>query len=226
MGYLYILSEGERDELFYELIAERVTGLTFERPSEFRVRLGENWRTVQAKGRVLLSLVKRWKEQQDVAVIIAIDNDRAPGHPGSLPHPRPLVGHDLKKPPRFPAVTQMLTEALGTDRSIWPVEVAIAMPVEMIESWILLLCDPQRSLLPLFADATQASARAYHGTTPPPQLKDLCKTEAAALSKPLDEYFWHAAEQDIEAAAAISPSFKMFVEELKQWRCTPPTSPA
>ena len=59
MSYLYILSEGERDELFYELIVKRVTGCTFERPSDFRARPGENWKTVQAKGRVLLSLVKR-----------------------------------------------------------------------------------------------------------------------------------------------------------------------
>ena len=37
------------------------------------------------------------------------------------------------------------------------------------------------------------------------------------VEKSLDEYFWHAAEQDIEAAVAVSPSFRMFVEELRQW---------
>lgn len=226
MAFLYILSEGDRDEIFYDLIAERVTGRSYERPSDFRLRRGANWKTALAGGRMLLNRVKHWKEPQDVAVILAIDNDRAPGHPGSPPHPRPLVGHDLKKPPRFPAVTQMLTETLGADRSAWPIDVAVAMPVEMIESWVLLLCNPQRPALPLFAEATQASARAYYGTTPSPQLKNLCKTEAAALAKPLDEYFWHATEQDIEAAAAISPSFRMFVDELEQWRRTPPTSPA
>ena len=227
MSYLYILSEGERDELFYELIVKRVTGCTFERPSDFRARPGENWKTVQAKGRVLLSLDKRWKDQQDIAVIIAIDNDRAPGHPGSLlPHPRPLVGHDLKKEPRYPALTKMVTEALGTDRDTWPVDVTVGMPVEMIESWVLLLSNPYRPVLPLFGEAIQPSTRAYYGVTPPPQLKDLCKTEAADLGKQLDEYFWHATEQDIETATTVSPSFKMFVDELKSWRCPPPTSPA
>lgn len=112
MAYLYILSEGERDELFYDLIAERVAGFTFERPSDFRLRHGANWKTALAGGRLLLNRVKHWNEPQDVAVILAIDNDRAPGHPGSLPHPRPLVGYDLKKPPRYPAVKKMVTDAL------------------------------------------------------------------------------------------------------------------
>ena len=223
MAWLYILSEGERDELFYELIAERVTGRTYQRPSDFRLRRGANWKTALAGSRLLLNQVKHWKGPQDVAVIITVDNDRAPGHPGSLPHPRPLVGHDLKKPPRYPAVMKMVSEALGADRSAWPVDVAVGIPVEMIESWVLLLCDPGRSELPLFAEASQQSARAYYGTAPPPQLKDLCKTEAAALGKPLDEYFWRAAEQDIEAATVASQSFKMFLEELKQWRGHPPS---
>jgi hypothetical protein len=218
MAFLYILSEGERDELFYDLIAERVTGQRFERPSDFRLRHGANWKTALAGGRLLLSRVRHWTESQEVAVILAVDNDRAPGHPGALPPPRPLVGQDLRKSPRYPAVRQMVTDALGTDRTTWPVDVAVAMPVEMIESWVLLLCDPSRQALPLFAEAIQPSARAYYGATPPPQLKDLCQAEAAAMQKPLDEYFWHAAEKDIEAAIAVSPSFRMFVDELKQWR--------
>jgi hypothetical protein len=217
MVYLYILSEGERDELFHELIAERVTGCTFERPSDLRLRHGANWKTAMAGGRLLLNRVKHWKESQDVAVILAVDNDRAPGHPGSLPYPRPLVGHDLKKQPRYPAVVKMIADALGTDRETWPVDVAVAMPVEMIESWVLLLSNPQRPALPFFAEAIQPSARAYYGATPPPQLKDLCKAEAAAIGKHLDEYFWHSAEQDWEAAAGVSRSFGMFLEDLKQW---------
>ena len=221
MAFLYILSEGERDEFFYDLNAERVTGRTYERPSDFRLRHGANWKTALAGGRLLLNGIKHWKEPQDVAVILAVDNDRAPGHPGSLPLVHPLVGHDLKKPPRYPAVMKMVTDALGTDRGTWPVDVAVAMPVEMIESWVLLLCDPNRPVLPLFAEAIQPSARAYHGATPPPQLKDLCKAEAAALQKPLDDYFWHAAEKDIEATIAVSPSFRMFVEELQKWRRPP-----
>lgn len=218
MGYLYILSEGERDELLYELIVEKVTGRTFERPSDFRLRHGANWKTALAGGRLLLNLVKKWAGQQGVAVVLAVDNDRSPDHPGAVPHSRPLVGHDLKKPARYPAVMKMVADALGSDRSQWPVDVAVAMPVEMIESWVLLLCNPQRPALPIFAEASQPSARAYHGGQPPLQLKDLCKQEAAVLGKVLDEFFWHAAEQDLEAACAASASLQMFVDEIRQWR--------
>lgn len=218
MGYLYILSEGERDELFYELVAERVTGRVFERPADFRLRQGANWKTALAGGRLLLNQVKHWNEPQDVAVILAVDNDRAPGHPGATePHPRPLVGRDLKKPARYPAVIKMVTDALGANRDAWPVDVAVAMPVEMIESWVLLLSNPQRPILPLFAEANQVSARAYYGASPPPQLKDLCEAEAVALGKSLEEYFWHAAEQDIDAAANVSQSLNMFLDQIRSW---------
>ena len=91
MAWLYILSEGERDELFYDLVAERVTGRGFERPSDFRLRCGANWKSALAAGRLLLNRVKHWGGAQDVAVILAIDNDRAPGHPGSLRTPDPAV---------------------------------------------------------------------------------------------------------------------------------------
>ena len=81
MAYLYILSEGERDELFYELIVERVTGCTFERPSDFRFRHGANWKTALAGGRLLLNRVKHWNEPQDVAVVLSVDTIALPDTP-------------------------------------------------------------------------------------------------------------------------------------------------
>jgi hypothetical protein len=219
MAYLYILSEGERDELLYDLLAERVTGRKFDRPEEFRLRHGANLKTALAGGRLLLNRFRHWREPQEVALILAIDNDRAPGHPGASAHPRPLVGHDLKKAARYPAVVNMVEDALGRDRSQWPVDVAIAMPVEMIESWVLHLHDPQRAALPIFAEAAQASAKRYHGNQhSPPQLKDLCKQEAAAKGLRLEEFFWHAGEQPLDPVIAVSPSFRMFVDEIRQWR--------
>lgn len=170
MGFLYILSEGERDGLFYELMAERVTGLAFERPTDLRLRHGANWKSALAGSRLLLNRVKHWTEPQNVAVILAIDNDRTRGHPGAVPGAQPVIGHDLRKQPRYPAVIKMIADALGSDRAKWPVDVAVAVPMEMIESWILLLCDPHRPALPVFADARQAIARECHGTSPPPQL--------------------------------------------------------
>lgn len=221
MAVLYILSEGARDELFFDILAERITGNAYDPAEDFRLRKGANWKTVIAVGRLLLNLVKHWTEPQEIAVILAIDNDRSPGHPGAVPPPRPLTGLDLKKAARYPAVVQMIEDTLGKDRKQWPVDLALAMPVEMIESWVLLLWDPHRAALPIFAEAIQPSARAYYGKPPPPQLKDLCKTEAAGRARTLEEFFWHAAEQDINAAAAASPSLQMFVTELRGWRKYP-----
>ena len=217
--YLFILSEGTRDEMFYELVAERVTGSSFQSTTDFRLREGANRKTAMASARLLMSEVKRWKEQQDVAVIIAVDNDRSPDHPGATTNSsRPLPRHDLKKPPRYPALVKIVEDALGSDHSLWPVDVALAVPVEMIENWALLLMNPTRPQLPLFAEASQPIAREYYGSTPPPQLKDLRDAEAKAQGLSLDEFFRQAAKQDLDAAASVSPSFALFLTDLRGWR--------
>ena len=130
---LYILSEGTRDEMFYELVAERATGISFQNSTDLRLREGANWKTAMAGAFLLMSRVKQWKGQQDVAVIIGVDNDRAPDHPGAMTHsPRQLPAHDRKKAPRHPALVKIVEDALGPDRNQWPVDVALAVPVEMI----------------------------------------------------------------------------------------------
>ncbi len=57
----------------------------------------------------------------------------------------------------------MLEIALGPNRNSWPVDVALAMPVEMIESWLLVLLNPDCPELPLFSEARQALPRLYYG---------------------------------------------------------------
>lgn len=215
--YLYILCEGERDEMFYELLAERATGMTFEQPTDLRLRHGSNWKTAMAGARLLMNRIKHWQGSQAVSVIIAVDNDRAPQHPASPIYERILSRVDQNKAPRFNALKQMVEEALGPDRTQWPVNVALAIPVEMIESWVLTLLDPHRGALPVFAEAKQRTARDYHGGHAPPQLKDLCQ-EAKGPEESLYDLFWRATEQDLEVASAASRSLQMFVDELKQWR--------
>lgn len=217
--YLYILCEGELDEMFYERLCERLTGCSFEIPADFRVRRGSNWRTAMAAARLLLTkVIKHWQGNQNVGVVIAVDNDRAPGHPGSKPPKRALPPNDLKKEPRYTMLRTMIRDALGQDENVWPVKVALAVPVEMIESWVLTLIDPARTDdLPLFSLATQHSARLYHGGKAPPQLKDMRDSEAASLGMTQGEFFWHAAEQDIVAAEQASPSLNMFCEDLRRW---------
>ena len=221
--YLYILSEGERDELFYERLAERVTGMTFEQPTDLRLRHGANWKTAMAGARLLMNRIKHWKEPQAVSVIIAVDNDRAPKHPASPTYERMLSNVDQNKAPRHQSLVQIVESALGPDRAKWPVDVALAVPVEMIESWVLLLLDPNRPSLPIFAQAVQKTARDYYSGHPPPQLKDLCES-ARVPDESLADLFWRAAEQDLEAAAMASLSLKMFIDELKQWSLKASTS--
>lgn len=218
--YLYILCEGERDEMFYERLCERITGQTYLQPTDLRVRQGSNWRTAMAEAKLLINRFTHWKEPQEVAVIIAVDNDRAPGHPGSeISHCRPLPPLDLKKPSRYSALTEMLEKALGPDRSEWPVDVALAMPVEMIESWLLVLLNPQCPELPLFSEAGQALPKLYYGGNPPPQLKDLRDLEAKKLNLNLDELFYHAADKgNLGGLAERSPSFELFRRDLEIWR--------
>jgi hypothetical protein len=220
MAFLYVLSEGEGDDLFIDLICERVTGQKFERTEEFRLRPGSNFKTALADARLLLNRFRKWSGPQDVAVVIAIDNDRAPGHPGAVELARPRMGSDCKKSPRFPDLQKQIEGTLGPDREKWPVDVAVAMPVEMIESWILILHNANRRALPVFKRANQPLARLYYGGSPSPQLRDLCEAEAAEHGLTFQEFFWKAvADGDINAAETASPSLKMFLDEVREWRC-------
>jgi hypothetical protein len=161
--HLHILSEGADDEMFYEHLAEVVTGKVFALSTEYPLRHGANWKTALANARMLLSRFRHWKEKQDIAVIIAVDNDRAPQHPGGRVYPQPLPPSDLKKPARYTAILSMVEEYLGKDPHQWPVAVALAVPVEMIESWVLTLLDPQCEELPPFAEASKKTAQSERG---------------------------------------------------------------
>ncbi len=217
--YLYILCEGENDEMFYERLAERVTGLSFETPTDFRLRRGSNFKTAIANARLLLDRVRHWTGKQEVSVILAVDNDRASGHPGSEPPPQNLPKFDRKKEARYPALQKMLEEKLGPDRTQWPVEAALAMPVEMIESWLLVLLNSDRDELPLFSKAQDKITREFYGKSPPPpQLKDLRDEEARTRGIRVDELFLKAADVgDLARLAELSPSFALFERELRAW---------
>lgn len=215
--YLYTLCEGELDEIFYERIAEHITGFSFHSDQEFRLRHGANWKTALANAKLLLNRVRHWTDKQDVAVIIAVDNDRAPDHPEGRTYPLPLPKFDRQKEPRHRKLVFMLEESMGKDRSKWPVDVALAVPVEMIESWVLLLLNPEYDTLPPYSEASSPLAERYYGSRPPPQLKDLRDEAAKSRGLNLDELFWQAAGEDLEAAAKVSPSLRLFLDDLKAW---------
>ncbi len=214
---LYILSEGERDELFYERLCERLTGFTFSRPDEFRSRHGSNWKSALILARILLDRYRHVSAPQEIAVMIAIDNDRAPGHPGGRAYPRPLPPHDTNKEPRYPKLQAMVNEKLGADPAARNVHAVIAMPVEMIESWLLPLLNAAHSdeSLPPFSEADSSIARAYYGGNAPEQLKDLREAERKARKVDLDTLFFDAADTSDLARLNGSKSFAVFREHAE-----------
>jgi hypothetical protein len=218
---LCILSESGRDEMFYERIAERVLDESFmaiELPVMVKTQRNAPWKEVLNLAQKTIKRLQGWDGQQHMALIIAVDNDRAPGHPGAKPPARTLPPQDRKKAARYSALKQLLETQLGIDRAAWPIDIALAVPVEMIESWVLLLLDPNRGDLPIFAEADQASAMTYYNGHPPKQLKDLCQEQAKSAGESRDQLFDRAAEQDLSVAEAASPSLKMFIDDLRAWR--------
>lgn len=215
---LYILCEGERDELFYERLCERLSGFTFSRPEEFRLRNGSNWKTAIAGARLLLERFSRWKTPQQIALLIAIDNDRAPGHPGGRTYPRPFPAHHRQKEPRYAKLQTLVNGKLGSDPATRNVQAVIAMPVEMVESWLLLLLEPSRTeeSLPPFAEADSAIAREYYGKEPPAQLKNLREAVRQQRGVDDDALFFDAADTgDLQRLAAASRSFAVFREQAE-----------
>lgn len=218
---LCILSESGRDEMFYERIAERALNESFmaiDLPVMVKTQRNAPWKEVLNLAQKTIKRLQHWEGQQHMALIIAVDNDRAPGHPGAKPPARTLPPQDQKKAARYSALKQLLETQLGSDRKTWPMDIALAVPVEMIESWVLILLDPSRGELPIFAEADQASAITYYNGHPPKQLKDLCQEEAEAANVSRDQLFDRAAERDLTAAEAASASLKMFVDDLRAWR--------
>jgi hypothetical protein len=216
--HLYILCESRLDQEFYLRLASRITGLEFELNQEFPLRPGSSFDTAMAHARLLIKTrFKYFTSKQDIAFIVAVDNDRSPGHPHVHSYPRILPKSDLKKEPRYPQLMRMLYDDLGQNRAEWSVDVALAVPVEMIESWVLMLLDPNRDELPPFSDADSPIARNYYNGKPPAQLKDLCLMELKKRDCRKNELFRIASEADLEAVSEVVPSLRLFVDELKAW---------
>lgn len=217
--YLYILCEGGRDQLVFERLAERVTGCSFVSDGEFRLRQGSNFKTATAAARLLLNRFSHYREPQEIGLIIAIDNDRAPGHPGCVDPLQPFTRMDAKKAARYGALRNLIDEKLGADVAERTVRVALTIPVEMIESWVLRLLGPDSGELPIFKKANSASAKEYHHPiSPPPQLGDLVGAEAAERGVSLDDLFFEAADQgDLDALEGRSRSYALFASDLREW---------
>jgi hypothetical protein len=225
MNYLHLLSEDDNDDVFYRSCLSKITAQSYEVISK-RLRKGGGLREVRKKLPILLNQLKYTGEVPNTFFLVAIDNDRSPIHAN---HERSgdlskLSKADQKKDCRYCEVGRVIESVLGSDRGAWPIPGVIAIPVEMIESWQLLICNPnqydQEQNLPIFPEKSKSSARLYH--TPsnvPEQLKDLVDKEKArqGLRSTLDFYRYCADKLDVTDLMARSPSFTQFAQQVAVW---------
>ncbi len=223
--YLYLLSEDDNDDLFYQGCLQKITGQPFE-IIPLRIRKGGGIGAVRKSLPILLQQIQYSGVQEQSRFVVALDNDRSPIHPDHL---RPadfsqLPKADQKKACRHCELEQVAMAKLGAARKQWPIQGAIAVPVQMLEAWLLLITAPEtysnETGLPLFSEKSSSSAKHYHSSQKPPeQLKDLKRKEKKRLGIGSDRDFcqYCVDQLDPESLATLSPSFQMFMDEIKSW---------
>jgi len=225
MSLLYLVSESDNDAFFYALCAEKLTGNLFE-PVPLKNRKGAGVSAVRKQLRyALLGARAAAGGAEPVAFIAAMDNDRAP-HPENAALPPMGTGLDRARlseeergrASRLDWLEQLVMEVLTPNREAWPLWVALAVPVEMIESWIVRAPrehPPQPT--PHFSLAESERARIYYApAAPPPQWKDLAAIEKGDTDQ-RDFYARVVHELDAATLATRSLSFRMFKEWLDRW---------
>ncbi|MDI1315374.1 hypothetical protein [Prosthecobacter sp.] len=221
MPFIYIVAESEGDALFYLTCAERVHGTAFEYKF-IDSRLGTGIAKARKMMRHMFAAIRNsGGGGPGIFWIAALDNDRAPQHPDGARPFGTLSASDQRKTNRH---AELLAEASSHNVSR---PGAIAVPVEMIESWVLQALSPGARLdLPAFAEQEAALAIHYyrlnHRSSPPPQLKDLA--DAAMRKRGCSDWYEFlievASQLDAETLAQQSRSFALFLDDLKRWKLT------
>ncbi len=219
MACIYIVAESESDTLFYVACAERIKGTAFDF-EHYTSRRGTGIHQARRMLHYMLADVRNASAGgPGIFWIAALDNDRAPQHPDGARPPGKLSGIDQRKTNRH-----LELQAEVTKQNI-SCPGAIAVPVEMIESWVLQALSPNKALeLPPFAEQTGALAITYYkqnrNATPPPQLKDLAKEamKQSGCANWAEFLIEVASTLDADALAAQSRSFAMFRDALAAWQ--------
>ncbi|MCB0188154.1 MAG: hypothetical protein KDE31_27990 [Caldilineaceae bacterium] len=169
--------------------------------------------------RIVLQELQRTGRQENTYLVVTFDNDRASTHPHHETR-NDLNSIEKPKPCRVCALQREIENAWGKDPAQWPAKAAIAVPVEMLESWLLLFCGHQPESLPIFARKAQPIvARYYASSKPTEQLKDLCllEMEQNSISTMGEFCLVCAADRlDPEMLATQSPSFAEFKQQVDQ----------
>lgn len=214
MAHVYLLSEDDFDDQVYVWLLEAILGVRVD-PLTMRLRRGGGVGEVRKKLPLLTSIIRRTGPVDDAYFLVALDNDRAFEHPTHAPTP-----HGSGERCRTCALTDAIHDAMPDG---WPIAGAVAVPVQMLESWLLLLHDAgafaHESALPSCALRDQALARRLCGPNPPPQLKDLLETArlARGAATRLDLAFECILGMSAADLARRSPSFARFWTEVARW---------
>lgn len=226
MALLYLVTESDRDALFYEQCAARLTGCVFSWSRPLRNRKGDGSAAVQRQIEYALrQACGAAQGQEEVCFIVAIDNDRTP-HPENAPTliRERLSAAEQKRTARLPLMQEAVHRVLGHDAAAWPLRVALAVPVEMVESWIVkaLDADLPGGPAPHFSWQHQQRARAYYAPAEaPPQWKDLERAAREACGYECDADFYRhatiAIAQSLDSLTARAESFRLFHAQLAAW---------
>ncbi len=225
MNYLYILSEDENDDVFYKGCIEKITGMQFELIPR-RIRKGGGISHVRKHLPLLLRDIKYSGYVENTFFLIELDNDRSPTHPNHdiQQFVYKLSKREQMKTCRYCEIENLAKQILGSDRNSWPISGAIAVPVQMIESWFLLIYDSKKyeneKSLPIFAKQKGGLAKRYYAPNKPDkQLKDLCADERKNLQINLKKDFCKYCADNLipDKLQIISNSFSVFNSQVVDW---------
>lgn len=229
MIFLYLLSEDDNDDLFYEECVSKIIGRSVKVLGR-RLRKGGGITSVRRAIKYILRSINNSGPVEDTFFAIALDNDRSLHHPN---HENPLKESRAKALPNFERekacrhcqLVKAIEDELGP-RETWPIQGAVAVPREMLESWLLLICNPDKyeheAKLPLFAEKSKSLAKKYYNSkAPPEQLKDLRALEKSriGISDSFDFCFHCCDQLEPERLAELSPSFALFKAQVDRWAC-------
>jgi hypothetical protein len=222
--YVYILSEDDNDDLFYQFCLNKLASRHHEIIHR-KIRKNGGVSAVKSAIRTLVKDINRTGYVDNTFFLIALDNDRSPTHPEHKKSAdfSKLSKADQKKTCRYCDLEKVVVDELGHDRQQWPIKGAIAVPVQMIETWLLLIANPNEhgneQQLPSFAEQSSASARDYYKSNPPKQLKDLKKDEKKRLGIETDRQLCEYCAEQLNPAdlSQRSPSFQRLMDEIINW---------
>lgn len=224
MKSLYLLTESDFDSLIYEALVTRLTNDGYV-PVCRRMRKGSGVGAVRASLAVALKEVSRMAQGSGVCFLVAMDNDRAPIESGDAltSQARNRLSHfDQRKSDRLAMLTEAIKQQLESGASDPLTPIAVAVPVEMIETWLLLIArGGLAEECPRFSRQDSTLAKQFHHpSAPPAQLKDRCETAQVEDGFQYhDEWALHLIFERLspEDLARRAHSFALLAQSLSSW---------